>query len=223
MPLGASTLEVEVTNVSKHGFWLLLGDEELFVPCSDFPWFKEAPIAKILHVERPQLEPCVDATVGRRRIVSWRGDVRSHRGCPSCTPAGLRTSTSVDERACARPARLGDGGGVYRSSDWRIRSPGGNRYVGSLARLQVLDACRSSILPGSRSVSFGRYLGDSYRSHLDCLRAVGRKYVSVSGKRRSRRGCGAASGFMVVSRGRGGKRRSRSFRFANGHRSAACR
>ena len=51
---GASTLEVEVTNVSKHGFWLLLGDEELFVPFSEFPWFKEAPIAKILHVERPQ-------------------------------------------------------------------------------------------------------------------------------------------------------------------------
>jgi hypothetical protein len=33
-------LEVEVTNVSKHGFWLLLGDEELFVPFSEFPWFK---------------------------------------------------------------------------------------------------------------------------------------------------------------------------------------
>ena len=51
MPPGASILEVEVTNVSKHGFWLLLGDEELFVPFSEFPWFKEAPISKILHVE----------------------------------------------------------------------------------------------------------------------------------------------------------------------------
>jgi hypothetical protein len=50
---GASTLEVEVTNVSKHGFWLLLGDEELFVPFSEFPWFKDAPIAKLLNVERP--------------------------------------------------------------------------------------------------------------------------------------------------------------------------
>ena len=47
-------MEVEVTNVSKHGFWLLLGDEELFVPFSEFPWFKEASIAKILRVERPQ-------------------------------------------------------------------------------------------------------------------------------------------------------------------------
>ena len=50
---GASTLEVEVTNVSKHGFWLLLGDDELFVPFSEFPWFKDAPIAKLLNVEHP--------------------------------------------------------------------------------------------------------------------------------------------------------------------------
>ena len=54
MTLGADTLEVEVTNVSKHGFWLLLGAEELFVPFAEFPWFKEASIAKLLHVERPQ-------------------------------------------------------------------------------------------------------------------------------------------------------------------------
>jgi len=54
VPLGASTLEVEVTNVSKHGFWLLLGDEELFVPFSEFPWFKDAPVAKLTNVERPK-------------------------------------------------------------------------------------------------------------------------------------------------------------------------
>jgi hypothetical protein len=52
--LGADTLEVEVTNVSTHGFWLLLGAEELFVPFAEFPWFKDASIAKLLHVERPQ-------------------------------------------------------------------------------------------------------------------------------------------------------------------------
>ena len=51
---GASTLDVEVTNVSNHGFWLMLGDEELFVPFSQFPWFKDAPIAKLTHVEHPQ-------------------------------------------------------------------------------------------------------------------------------------------------------------------------
>lgn len=54
MPPGASILDVEVTNVSKHGFWLLLGDEELFVSFSEFPWFKDAPVAKLMNVERPQ-------------------------------------------------------------------------------------------------------------------------------------------------------------------------
>lgn len=40
--------------VSKHGFWLLLGEEELFVPFSEFPWFREAAIGKLLNVEWPQ-------------------------------------------------------------------------------------------------------------------------------------------------------------------------
>ena len=39
--LGANISQVEVTNVSKHGFWLLLDDEELFLPFAEFPWFKE--------------------------------------------------------------------------------------------------------------------------------------------------------------------------------------
>jgi hypothetical protein len=36
--LGRSTSPVEVTNVSPHGFWLFVGDQELFVPFKDFPW-----------------------------------------------------------------------------------------------------------------------------------------------------------------------------------------
>ena len=51
--LGQSTSAVEVTNVSTHGFWLLLGDEELFVPFAEFPWFREAPIGKLTQVEMP--------------------------------------------------------------------------------------------------------------------------------------------------------------------------
>jgi len=46
-------LAVEITNVTKHGFWLLLGDEELFVPFSSFPWFRDAPIGKLTAVELP--------------------------------------------------------------------------------------------------------------------------------------------------------------------------
>jgi hypothetical protein len=51
--LGRSTSGVEVTNVSPHGLWLLLGDEELFVPFQDFPWFQAAPIAHICNVKLP--------------------------------------------------------------------------------------------------------------------------------------------------------------------------
>ena len=50
---GPSTSPVEVTNVSPHGFWLFIGQRELFLPFRNFPWFKEASIAAITHVELP--------------------------------------------------------------------------------------------------------------------------------------------------------------------------
>ena len=49
--LGTNISSVEVTNISQHGFWVLLNDEELFLPFSDFPWFRDVAIGKILHVE----------------------------------------------------------------------------------------------------------------------------------------------------------------------------
>ena len=52
-PLGRSTSQVEVTNVSSHGFWLLMGEQELFVPFKDFPWFRDARIAELMKVELP--------------------------------------------------------------------------------------------------------------------------------------------------------------------------
>jgi hypothetical protein len=48
---GARTSGAEVTNVSVHGFWVLVSDRELFVPFAEFPWFGEAPIAKLVDVE----------------------------------------------------------------------------------------------------------------------------------------------------------------------------
>ncbi|MEI6505272.1 MAG: DUF2442 domain-containing protein [Planctomycetota bacterium] len=53
---GTSTFPVEVSNVSKHGLWLLAGDEELFLPFEHFPWFKTATINQISAVERPTAE-----------------------------------------------------------------------------------------------------------------------------------------------------------------------
>ena len=50
---GTLTSETEVTHVSKHGLWLLLGDEELFLSFADFPWFKDATIGELCNVEHP--------------------------------------------------------------------------------------------------------------------------------------------------------------------------
>ena len=44
------TASVEVTHVSSHGVWLLAGDKEMFMPYDEFPWFKDAPVGKILNV-----------------------------------------------------------------------------------------------------------------------------------------------------------------------------
>lgn len=50
---GAHDSEVEVTNISGHGFWLWLAGREVFLSFTDFPWFVDAPVAKIVHVEWP--------------------------------------------------------------------------------------------------------------------------------------------------------------------------
>jgi hypothetical protein len=50
---GKGTSAVEVTNVSKHGFWLLIAEAEQFVPFDQFPWFREATIAQLTNVQLP--------------------------------------------------------------------------------------------------------------------------------------------------------------------------
>ena len=49
--LGTRTSEVEVTQISTHGIWLLLKGAEHFLSFNDFPWFKNAPISAIHNVE----------------------------------------------------------------------------------------------------------------------------------------------------------------------------
>ena len=50
---GASTLAVEVTNISRHGFWLLLDAEELLLPFADFSWFRRATVHQLSDVQQP--------------------------------------------------------------------------------------------------------------------------------------------------------------------------
>ncbi len=51
---GSAILEAEVANISKHGFWIFLGDREFPLAFDEFPWFANAPVAAILNIERPQ-------------------------------------------------------------------------------------------------------------------------------------------------------------------------
>jgi hypothetical protein len=50
---GQSTLAVEVTNVSPHGFWLLVEQQEHFVSFKDFPWFRDVTISDLMKVDLP--------------------------------------------------------------------------------------------------------------------------------------------------------------------------
>ena len=43
-----------MANISAHGFWLFLGDREVFVSFREFPGFAEASISKLVNVLRPQ-------------------------------------------------------------------------------------------------------------------------------------------------------------------------
>jgi hypothetical protein len=40
-----------VTNVDSHGIWLYASGREHFLPHDQYPWFRDARLAEILHVE----------------------------------------------------------------------------------------------------------------------------------------------------------------------------
>jgi hypothetical protein len=50
-PHGIGTSNVEVTDISPHGIWVLAHEEELFLPFDTFPWFKRASVEAVLNVE----------------------------------------------------------------------------------------------------------------------------------------------------------------------------
>ena len=54
--LGKNTSQVEVTNISRHGLWLLVDDEELFLPFDEFPWFSDASVQAVMNVQRQGAE-----------------------------------------------------------------------------------------------------------------------------------------------------------------------
>ncbi len=73
-PRGGSTLAVEVTNVSRHGLWILIEGRELFLDYGHFPWFEVARLTEIVnvcmpharHLYWPDLDVDVDVDVADR-------------------------------------------------------------------------------------------------------------------------------------------------------------
>ena len=69
---GNATLQASVENISENGFWIFLGDREVFVPFAEFPWFRAAPVASILDLQRPSSDhlywPALDVDLSLESI-----------------------------------------------------------------------------------------------------------------------------------------------------------
>ncbi len=49
--IGKSTSQVEVQDITKYGIWLYIKNSEYFLSYKDFPWFQDAKVFDIYHVE----------------------------------------------------------------------------------------------------------------------------------------------------------------------------
>ena len=49
--IGSGTSEVEVLNVSPHGFWLGTSGREYYLDFDHFPWFRKATLSQLFTVE----------------------------------------------------------------------------------------------------------------------------------------------------------------------------
>lgn len=106
--LGRRISEVEVTNVSSNGFWLLLDGREVFASFREFPWFAKASIQQITEVQRPSPQhlywPALDVDLAVESLdhperYPLMSRVRSTRRLQRDRPAHGRASRSrVDPR-----------------------------------------------------------------------------------------------------------------------------
>jgi hypothetical protein len=84
---GKGTSQAEVTNISPHGFWLLIDERELFLPFEEYPWFKRAPVQAIVRLEQPRpgrlhwpdldIDLSVDSIEHPERLDGMRATARS--------------------------------------------------------------------------------------------------------------------------------------------------
>lgn len=83
---GATTLGADVTTVSSHCVWMLIDDEELALPYSEFPWLKAATTQQVFNVLRPGADhphwPDLEVDLSVESI--------RHRSCPLRPANGKR-------------------------------------------------------------------------------------------------------------------------------------
>lgn len=48
---GQDTSAVEVVNINGHGIWLNVWGREYYLPYQEYPWFENATIRQVLHVQ----------------------------------------------------------------------------------------------------------------------------------------------------------------------------
>ena len=48
---GKPILKPEITNISEHGFWILLEKKEYFLSFAEYPWFLNAKISSLINVK----------------------------------------------------------------------------------------------------------------------------------------------------------------------------
>ncbi|MEQ8860351.1 MAG: DUF2442 domain-containing protein [Pseudomonadales bacterium] len=46
------TTSAAFTDISPHGIWVLVDEEEIFLPYESFPWFRTGSVEAVFNVER---------------------------------------------------------------------------------------------------------------------------------------------------------------------------
>lgn len=97
-PRGKNTSDIEVTNISKHGFWLLVQDREQFLAFEQFPWFKDVPVGQLRNVALPHPRhlywPDLDFDLAVESIEYPERFPLVSKACPkTAAPLGRRTAT----------------------------------------------------------------------------------------------------------------------------------
>jgi hypothetical protein len=106
---GKRTSAVEVLGISSNGLWLLVGEKEYFLAFTVFPWFRLAPVNRVLNVEWPSTGhlywPDLDVDIAVESIEHPErfplvSEVRPHYGVQR--PTGRRARRRNGKSANAR-------------------------------------------------------------------------------------------------------------------------